>query len=108
MICFQIQKQEDGSELICPVVICDTCGEQITNAEDGIVDGDLGWELGDTSGHLRTYHRGDCTPEKAIDTTWDRLDVVLDQLCLNSGLGHHPARKKPSATELMNGVTEIV
>lgn len=103
MICFQIQKQKDGSELICPVVICDQCGEQITDASLGIVDGNLEAKLGATSGPLRTYHQGPCAPRLAPGVVNVRLDVVLDQLCNNSGLGPHPGRTVPTVEEIIYG-----
>tara|TARA_R100001163_G_scaffold12521_2_gene11631 strand:+ start:5889 stop:6329 length:441 start_codon:yes stop_codon:yes gene_type:complete len=87
MIKFQYQTHF-GQMLLCPICICETCGLQITDGKQAVIDFEMTSmeACALSTANLRTYHAGDCAPKKAPGTLNVMLDQFAIQLCINMGV----------------------
>ena len=87
-------QHHDGRDLLCPVILCDTCGKQITDSADGYVDYRMD-SLDDraVSGEPYFTHRVSCMPEPIESGCGDTLDHFLD--CLVNNTEHKYGSSKP-------------
>ena len=73
----QHEVTESGRVLLCPLILCDTCGEPIVGADAGLIV----WPESHTFAHHRSVHKGRCDPPGFAAS--EDLGEFLEQLLHN-------------------------
>lgn len=85
MIKITVLKEDNGAEVVGPIMLCDICGERITDARQAQVhwlyDGDSNRII-----HTHFVHKAGCNQYINRNTHWERLDVWMNYLLTNLGL----------------------
>jgi hypothetical protein len=73
----QHELHEGGKVLLCPVIVCDACGEPIVGEDAGLIV----WPEARTFGERRFVHKGRCDPPGFAAS--EELGEFLEQLLHN-------------------------
>lgn len=94
-----------------PIVKCDMCGKQITDAALGMAMYDRPAKEGDVS-RVWYLHKGECDMKHSLATAgkhypWQELSHYLYDLCANSGLSPSAIRRIETAERIMDRIGRL-